>query len=182
MALPEWHIAVKLADQPLAPKSILRLPETELGECPLGGCSISCLKQLITGRLQESVPDPELIGRCRGAAPSCCLRRASGMGSPGAGGAGPGWFGGTGQVAWCSEGLPEALLRGGCLSALRWCRRVRPLRGSQRSCGVGALLKEPFGRACRYRRVRRGELSSSKGGSKDTSVNISSDFLSFFMS
>lgn len=64
MALPEWHIAVKLADQPLAPKSILRLPETELGECPLGGCSISYLKQLITGKLQESVPDPELIGRC----------------------------------------------------------------------------------------------------------------------
>ncbi|XP_068000319.1 ubiquitin-like protein 7 isoform X1 [Melanerpes formicivorus] len=61
MALPEWHIAVKLADQPLAPKSILRLPETELGECPLGGCSISYLKQLITGSLQESVPDPELI-------------------------------------------------------------------------------------------------------------------------
>lgn len=63
MSLPEWHIAVKLADQPLAPKSILRLPETELGECPLGGCSISYLKQLITGKLQESVPDPELIGR-----------------------------------------------------------------------------------------------------------------------
>ncbi|NWI66732.1 UBL7 protein, partial [Todus mexicanus] len=61
MALPEGHIAVKLADQPLAPKSILRLPETELGECPLGGCSISYLKQLITGKLQESVPDPELI-------------------------------------------------------------------------------------------------------------------------
>ncbi|KAM9640336.1 ubiquitin-like protein 7 isoform 2-T4 [Morphnus guianensis] len=61
MSLPEWHIAVKLADQPLAPKSILRLPETELGECPLGGCSISYLKQLITGKLQESVPDPELI-------------------------------------------------------------------------------------------------------------------------
>lgn len=64
MSLPEWHIAVKLADQPLAPKSILRLPQTELGECPLGGCSISYLKQLITGKLQESVPDPELIGRC----------------------------------------------------------------------------------------------------------------------
>ncbi|KYO21533.1 ubiquitin-like protein 7 [Alligator mississippiensis] len=61
MSLPEWHIAVKLADQPLAPKSILRLPEAELGECPLGGCSISYLKQLITGKLQESVPDPELI-------------------------------------------------------------------------------------------------------------------------
>lgn len=64
MALPEWHIAVKLAEQPLAPKSILRLPETELGECPLGGCSISHLKQLITGKLQESMPDPELIGAC----------------------------------------------------------------------------------------------------------------------
>ncbi|OWK50587.1 Ubiquitin-like protein 7 [Lonchura striata] len=61
MALPEWHIAVKLAEQPLAPKSILRLPETELGECPLGGCSILHLKQLITGKLQESMPDPELI-------------------------------------------------------------------------------------------------------------------------
>ncbi|NXF10063.1 UBL7 protein, partial [Smithornis capensis] len=61
MSLPEWHIAVKLAEQPLAPKSILHLPETELGECPLGGCSISHLKQLITGKLQESVPDPELI-------------------------------------------------------------------------------------------------------------------------
>lgn len=71
MALPEWHIAVKLADQPLAPKSILRLPETELGECPLGGCSISCLKQLITGRLQESVPDPELIGRSRAGGGLC---------------------------------------------------------------------------------------------------------------
>nr|XP_060623198.1 ubiquitin-like protein 7 isoform X2 [Anolis sagrei ordinatus] len=61
MSLSECYIAVKLADQPLAPKSILRLPETELGECPLGGCSISYLKQLITGKLQESVPDPELI-------------------------------------------------------------------------------------------------------------------------
>lgn len=64
MALPEWHIAVKLAEQPLAPKSILRLPETELGESPLGGCSISHLKQLIAGKLQESLPDPELIGAC----------------------------------------------------------------------------------------------------------------------
>lgn len=88
MALPEWHIAVKLADQPLAPKSILRLPETELGECPLGGCSISCLKQLITGRLQESVPDPELIGRSR--AGGGCV---------------------SGQVAWCSRGGPEVLLQ-----------------------------------------------------------------------
>uniref|UniRef100_A0A803TC74 Ubiquitin like 7 n=1 Tax=Anolis carolinensis TaxID=28377 RepID=A0A803TC74_ANOCA len=61
MSLSECYIAVKLADQPLAPKSILKLPETELGECPLGGCSISYLKQLITGKLQESVPDPELI-------------------------------------------------------------------------------------------------------------------------
>nr|XP_020659484.1 ubiquitin-like protein 7 isoform X1 [Pogona vitticeps] len=61
MSLSECYIAVKLADQPLAPKSILRLPETELGECPLGSCSISYLKQLITGKLQESVPDPELI-------------------------------------------------------------------------------------------------------------------------
>lgn len=63
MSLSECYIAVKLADQPLAPKSILRLPEMELGECPLGGCSISYLKQLITGKLQESVPDPELIGK-----------------------------------------------------------------------------------------------------------------------
>lgn len=97
MALPEWHIAVKLADQPLAPKSILRLPETELGECPLGGCSISCLKQLITGRLQESVPDPELIGTRRGGGAG--LRRAPGMGGPRAGGAGPGgvvWRGAAG--------------------------------------------------------------------------------------
>ncbi|XP_007445248.1 ubiquitin-like protein 7 isoform X1 [Python bivittatus] len=61
MSLSECYIAVKLADQPLAPKSILRLPESELGECPLGGCSISYLKQLITGKLQESVPDPEFI-------------------------------------------------------------------------------------------------------------------------
>ncbi|KAL7980386.1 hypothetical protein Chor_014715 [Crotalus horridus] len=61
MSLSECYIAVKLADQPLAPKSILRLPESELGECPLGGCSISYLKQLITGKLQESIPDPEFI-------------------------------------------------------------------------------------------------------------------------
>lgn len=71
MALPEWHIAVKLAEQPLAPKAILRLPETELGECPLGGCSISHLKQLITGKLQESMPDPELIGACPAGAWRC---------------------------------------------------------------------------------------------------------------
>lgn len=62
MSLSDWHLAVKLADQPLAPKSILQLPETELGEYSLGGYSISFLKQLIAGKLQESVPDPELIG------------------------------------------------------------------------------------------------------------------------
>ncbi|XP_036115479.1 ubiquitin-like protein 7 isoform X6 [Molossus molossus] len=61
MSLSDWHLAVKLADQPLAPKSILRLPETELGEYSLGGYNISFLKQLIAGKLQESVPDPELI-------------------------------------------------------------------------------------------------------------------------
>ncbi|XP_049634043.1 ubiquitin-like protein 7 isoform X1 [Suncus etruscus] len=61
MSLSDWHLAVKLADQPLAPKSILRLPETDLGEDSLGGYSISFLKQLIAGKLQESVPDPELI-------------------------------------------------------------------------------------------------------------------------
>ncbi|XP_047652062.1 ubiquitin-like protein 7 isoform X3 [Phacochoerus africanus] len=61
MSLSDWHLAVKLADQPLAPKSILRLPEAELGEYSLGGYSISFLKQLIAGKLQESVPDPELI-------------------------------------------------------------------------------------------------------------------------
>lgn len=62
MSLSDWHLAVKLADQPLAPKSILQLPESELGEYSLGGYSISFLKQLIAGKLQESVPDPELIG------------------------------------------------------------------------------------------------------------------------
>ncbi|XP_008250626.3 ubiquitin-like protein 7 isoform X2 [Oryctolagus cuniculus] len=61
MSLSDWHLAVRLADQPLAPKSVLRLPETELGEYSLGGYSISFLKQLIAGKLQESVPDPELI-------------------------------------------------------------------------------------------------------------------------
>ncbi|XP_074153108.1 ubiquitin-like protein 7 isoform X5 [Sminthopsis crassicaudata] len=61
MSLSDWHLAVKLADQPLAPKSILRLPETELGDYSLGAYSISFLKQLIAGKLQESVPDPELI-------------------------------------------------------------------------------------------------------------------------
>lgn len=104
MALPEWHIAVKLADQPLAPKSILRLPETELGECPLGGCSISCLKQLITGRLQESVPDPELIGTRRGAALGSAVPRGwevPGLEEPGRGGL-------CGAVL---QGGPEALLR-----------------------------------------------------------------------
>lgn len=65
MSLSDWHLAVKLADQPLAPKSILQLPETELGEYSLGGYSISFLKQLIAGKLQESVPDPELIGESK---------------------------------------------------------------------------------------------------------------------
>ncbi|ETE60157.1 Ubiquitin-like protein 7, partial [Ophiophagus hannah] len=61
MSLSECYIAVKLADQPLAPKSILRL---RLSLEPLTGdppCSISYLKQLITGKLQESIPDPEFI-------------------------------------------------------------------------------------------------------------------------
>ncbi|XP_006888451.1 PREDICTED: ubiquitin-like protein 7 [Elephantulus edwardii] len=61
MSLSDWHLAVKLADQPLAPKSILRLPEAELGDYSLGAYSISFLKQLIAAKLQESVPDPELI-------------------------------------------------------------------------------------------------------------------------
>ncbi|XP_029431023.1 ubiquitin-like protein 7 [Rhinatrema bivittatum] len=61
MPLSDWHIAVKLADKPLAPKTILRLPEAEKGEGPLGGYSISALKQLITAKLPESVLDPELI-------------------------------------------------------------------------------------------------------------------------
>uniref|UniRef100_A0A8I3X4D1 Ubiquitin-like protein 7 n=1 Tax=Callithrix jacchus TaxID=9483 RepID=A0A8I3X4D1_CALJA len=61
MSLSDWHLVVKLADQPLAPKSILRLPETELGEYLIGSYNISFLKQLIAGKLQESVPDPELI-------------------------------------------------------------------------------------------------------------------------
>ncbi|XP_007537050.1 ubiquitin-like protein 7 [Erinaceus europaeus] len=61
MSLSDRHLAVKLADQPLAPKSVLHLPETELGDDALGGCSVSFLKQLVAAKLQESVPDPELI-------------------------------------------------------------------------------------------------------------------------
>ncbi|XP_064421897.1 ubiquitin-like protein 7a isoform X2 [Latimeria chalumnae] len=59
--MSEWCIAVKLADQPLAPKSILQLPESDPGDGMLSGYSISALKHLIAGKLPESAPDPELI-------------------------------------------------------------------------------------------------------------------------
>ncbi|XP_067829610.1 ubiquitin-like protein 7a isoform X2 [Heptranchias perlo] len=53
-------IAVKLADQPLAPKVALYLPE-ELQQGPGGGVRISALKELIADKLPGSAAAPELI-------------------------------------------------------------------------------------------------------------------------
>ncbi|RXM97552.1 Ubiquitin-like protein 7 [Acipenser ruthenus] len=61
MSVSEWRIALKLADQPSAAKSLLHLPETDPGEMAPGGYRISTLKQLIAAQLSDTVPDPELI-------------------------------------------------------------------------------------------------------------------------
>ncbi|XP_043933704.1 ubiquitin-like protein 7 isoform X2 [Protopterus annectens] len=60
MPLTEWRIAVKLADRPWAPKSIVQLPETQT-EGASGGYRISALKQLIADKILESTLDPDLI-------------------------------------------------------------------------------------------------------------------------
>ncbi|XP_007906524.1 ubiquitin-like protein 7a [Callorhinchus milii] len=54
------RIAVKVADQPLAPKVSLALPE-ELQQGPGGGVRISALKELIAQKLPGSAAAPELI-------------------------------------------------------------------------------------------------------------------------
>lgn len=166
MALPEWHIAVKLADQPLAPKSILRLPETELGECPLGGCSISYLKQLITGKLQESVPDPELIGGClRGLWRSPAALFFS-RPRPGAGVL---LVVVLGRVASVARGL--AVLAGGSAAPRRaQCRLIRAVwSGCAWDRSVAALGKKS--ECCRCRSLARslsavGEVGPSREGAK----------------
>ncbi|XP_033904251.2 ubiquitin-like protein 7 isoform X2 [Acipenser ruthenus] len=61
MSVSEWRLALKLADQPLAAKSLLHLPETDPGEMAPGGYRIATLKQLIAAQLPDTVPDPELI-------------------------------------------------------------------------------------------------------------------------
>ncbi|XP_075437374.1 ubiquitin-like protein 7 isoform X2 [Ascaphus truei] len=55
--MSDLYICVQLADQPLAPKSIVRLP----GPTPCAGLCVSAVKHLITSTLPESLPDPELI-------------------------------------------------------------------------------------------------------------------------
>nr|XP_043885472.1 ubiquitin-like protein 7 [Solea senegalensis] len=58
MATPDWHLSLKLVDQP---KSIFHFPEMMAGDVPPGGYRVATLKQLVAAQLPDSIPDPELI-------------------------------------------------------------------------------------------------------------------------
>eukprot|EP00061_Rhincodon_typus_P001579 g15183.t1 len=58
-------IAVKLAEQPRAPKLLLPLPEG-LQQGPGGGVRISALKELIVEKLPGAAAAPELMGEKTG--------------------------------------------------------------------------------------------------------------------
>ena len=59
MATSDWHLSLKLMDQP---KSIFHFPEMMPGDVPPGGYRIATLKQLVAAQIPDSIPDPELIG------------------------------------------------------------------------------------------------------------------------
>ncbi|XP_061567297.1 ubiquitin-like protein 7b [Cololabis saira] len=58
MGSSEWHLSLKLVDQP---KSTFHFPDMMPGDVPPGGYRVSTLKQLVAAHLSDSIPDPELI-------------------------------------------------------------------------------------------------------------------------
>uniref|UniRef100_A0A3Q1BR47 Ubiquitin-like protein 7 n=1 Tax=Amphiprion ocellaris TaxID=80972 RepID=A0A3Q1BR47_AMPOC len=58
MTSSEWHLSLKLVDQP---KSTFHFPEMMPGDVPPGGYRVATLKQLVAAQLPDSIPDPELI-------------------------------------------------------------------------------------------------------------------------
>ncbi|CAG5852806.1 unnamed protein product [Menidia menidia] len=58
MACSDWHLSLKLVDQP---KSTFHFPEMMPGDVPPGGYRVATLKQLVAAQLSDSIPDPELI-------------------------------------------------------------------------------------------------------------------------
>ncbi|XP_034042580.1 ubiquitin-like protein 7b isoform X2 [Thalassophryne amazonica] len=58
MSSSEWHLSLKLVDQP---KSTFHFPEMMPGDVPPGGYRVATLKQLVAAQLPDSVPDPDLI-------------------------------------------------------------------------------------------------------------------------
>ncbi|XP_028812229.1 ubiquitin-like protein 7b [Denticeps clupeoides] len=58
MAASDWHLSLKLSDQP---KSVFQFPETEPGDVSPGAYRVAALKQLVAAQLSDSIPDPELI-------------------------------------------------------------------------------------------------------------------------
>ncbi|CAL9701993.1 unnamed protein product [Knipowitschia caucasica] len=58
MASSDWHLSLKLVDQP---KSKFLFPEMMPGDVPPGGYRVATLKQLVSAQLPDSIPDPELI-------------------------------------------------------------------------------------------------------------------------
>ncbi|XP_076012319.1 ubiquitin-like protein 7 [Genypterus blacodes] len=58
MGSSEWHLSLKLADQP---KSVFQFPEMMPGDVPPGGYRVATLKQLVAAQHPDSIPDPDLI-------------------------------------------------------------------------------------------------------------------------
>ncbi|KAM9825896.1 ubiquitin-like protein 7b isoform 1-T2 [Syngnathus typhle] len=58
MASSDWHLSLKLLDQP---KSAFHFPEMMPGDVAPGGYRVATLKQLVAAQLPDSIPDPDLI-------------------------------------------------------------------------------------------------------------------------
>ncbi|XP_061621654.1 ubiquitin-like protein 7 isoform X2 [Phyllopteryx taeniolatus] len=58
MASSDWHLSLKLLDQP---KSTFHFPEMMPGDVAPGGYRVATLKQLVAAHLPDSIPDPDLI-------------------------------------------------------------------------------------------------------------------------
>lgn len=58
MASSDWHLSLKLADQP---KSIFHFPEMMPGDVPPGQYRVATLKQLVAAQMPDTILDPDLI-------------------------------------------------------------------------------------------------------------------------
>ncbi|XP_077451073.1 ubiquitin-like protein 7b [Stigmatopora argus] len=58
MASSDWHLSLKLLDQP---KSTFHFPEMMPGDVAPGGYRVATLKQLVAAQLSDCIPDPDLI-------------------------------------------------------------------------------------------------------------------------